>query len=290
MAKFWLTGTRTEHLARALAEHIRTMPGSPTERFLSEDRIDELTHKAAAGLLVTFHWATAKMGEQIFRVNGQTSSTMLCRLNGAFPEDLVAHIDEYEVDSPEGLVLLFRQFDSRTSARKPLDVYMAYQNIVDTLRGVKPQIGRLGIEGIAWYLNTVEKTPAPKGDDVFSMVMDTRYQDFLLWLNTLLDNKCKEVQNKYIVAAMYATFQRKEEQAKEFWRYVVRGGVDFEESHPTTVLDKWLKEAKDKVLKKNPAPGEYYTGCVYAWRAVQEQRTIRTIQSEPKCELHELLS
>jgi hypothetical protein len=289
MAKFWLIGHSTERLTRELAERFRTMPSSPTERLLNEGRLDDLTHKAAAGLLVTFHWGTAKLGEQLYRVNGLTSSTMLCGLNGSFPEDLVAHIDEYEVDSAEGLALLFRQFDPRTSARKPIDVYMAYQGIVEELRCIRPPVGRLGIEGIAWYFNSVEHTPTPRGDDMFSMVMDSRHHDFLLWLNTLLDLKCKEVQEKPIVAAMYATFEQREEQAREFWRYVVRGGVDFEESHPTTVLDRWLKDAKEKVLKKKPAPGEYYTGCIYAWRAAQEQRTIRSIQSEARRELHELL-
>src|SRR5262245_49252563 len=136
MAKFWLQDARTEPLTKELAEKFRTMRPSPTERLLSEARVDELLHKAAAGHLVTFHWATAELDGETYRVNGQTSSHMLCQLDGAFPADLVVHIDAYEVDDPEGLALLFRQFDPRTSARKPIDVYMAYQGIVPALRGV----------------------------------------------------------------------------------------------------------------------------------------------------------
>ncbi len=38
---------------------------------------------------------------------------MLASLNGEFPQGLYVTMDEYEVDSPDGLALLFRQFDDR---------------------------------------------------------------------------------------------------------------------------------------------------------------------------------
>ncbi len=72
-----------------------------------------LREKAAVGQLIAFNWATAKFGDKEFRMNGQHSSAVLSELNGQFPEGLKVHLDSYEVDTKEGLALLFRQFDSR---------------------------------------------------------------------------------------------------------------------------------------------------------------------------------
>jgi len=289
MAKFRLTNATASPLTRELAERFRTMPDSPTERPLDDHRLAFLTEKAAAGLLVSFHWATAALGTQTFRVNGQTSSAMLCSLDGPFPEGLFVHLDEYEVDDVEGLALLFRQFDTRQSSRTVQHVYIAYQGIVPALRAVAPATGKIGIEGIAWYLHMVEKVPVLKGDDVYSLVLDPRYQDFLVWLNTVLNIKTPELKEKAIVAAMYATLLCYGDEASGFWEDVARGGDEFESTHPTTLLDTWLLQAKKKELKKKPAPGELYQGCLYAWKAAHDHKAIRDIRLDTKKALHELL-
>jgi hypothetical protein len=78
--------------------------------------------KAEAGQLIAFNWAVAKIGDKEYRVNGQHSSAVLSELNGEFPQGLKVHMDTYEVDSNDGLALLFRQFDSRKSGHTPTDV------------------------------------------------------------------------------------------------------------------------------------------------------------------------
>jgi hypothetical protein len=72
--------------------------------------------------LIAFNWAVAKIGDKEYRVNGQHSSAVLSELNGEFPQGLKVHMDTYEVDSNDGLALLFRQFDSRKSGHTPTDV------------------------------------------------------------------------------------------------------------------------------------------------------------------------
>ena len=44
-----------------------------------------------------------------------------------------------------------------------------------------------------------------------------------------------------IVAAIYATFIANEDAARAFWDQVARGGLEYEENAPSTVLDNWLK-------------------------------------------------
>jgi hypothetical protein len=95
---------------------------SPTERVFDPSRAKMIREKAEAGQLIAFNWAVAKIGDKEYRVNGQHSSAVLSELNGEFPQGLKVHMDTYEVDSNDGLALLFRQFDSRKSGHTPTDV------------------------------------------------------------------------------------------------------------------------------------------------------------------------
>src|SRR5215470_6184214 len=123
---FRLVNSETKPLTPELAERFKAMLPSPTERAFDPARAKMLREKAAAGQLITFNWATAKYGDKEYRVNGQHSSAVLTELNGQFPQGLKAHVDTYQVDDPDGLALLFRQFDNRKSGRTPTDVSGAY--------------------------------------------------------------------------------------------------------------------------------------------------------------------
>jgi hypothetical protein len=56
-----------------------------------------------------------------------------------------------------------------------------------------------------------------------------------------MSSKTRELERARVVAAMYGTFLKNEDDARTFWSTVARGGVEFEENHPATVLDSWLK-------------------------------------------------
>ena len=83
------------------------------------------------------------------------------------------HLDEYEVASPDGLALLFRQFDDRKSGRSPGDVAGAYQGLYEPLRTVPKGAAKLGIDGVAWYRRMIEGAPVPSGDAVYSLMQET---------------------------------------------------------------------------------------------------------------------
>ena len=61
--------------------------------------------------------------------------------------------------------------------------------------------------------------------------------DFIKWVGEMFSIKTPELRRQTIVAAMYGTFEKNEAEARKFWQEVSRGGVEFEDSHPTTVLD-----------------------------------------------------
>jgi hypothetical protein len=67
--------------------------------------------------------------------------------------------------------------------------------------------------------------------------------------------KTPELRRQTIVAAMYGTFEKNEAKARQFWQKVSRGGVEFEDSHPTTVLDAFLKSTIEDTKKLERSSG-----------------------------------
>jgi hypothetical protein len=261
----------------------RDLTPSPTERELNPHRMKHLREKADAQQLVTFHWAKALFDGKPVRVNGQHSATMLCELDGNFPANLMAHIDEYQVETIDGLAMLFRQFDDRTSGRSPSDVAGAYQNLYPALRDVKKPVGKLGIQGVVWYRRHVIADPGvPSGDDRYKLFNVVDLQHFLVWLNGVLDLKTPELKREPVIAAIYATFIANEREARPFWETVARGGTDFDEDDPTTVLDTWLKETKEERGAEKIPPGKFFQACIYAWNAAREHKPIKAIKVDTK--------
>jgi hypothetical protein len=279
---FKLLSTETKTLTPELAQAFKAMPPSPTERQFDPVRAKLLREKVEAGQAITFNWAIAKVDEKEYRVNGNHSSTMLSDLNGQFPEGLKVHIDTYKVDSTAGLALLFRQFDYRKGGRTPTDVSGAYQGLYTDLAGVLRGDAKLAVEGVAWFDRHIEGLPAPKGDDIYTLFGKTDLHNFIKWIGEVFSIKTPELRKQTIVAAMYGSFEKNEAEARKFWREVSRGGVEFEDNHPTTVLDTFLKSAledKRKIDLKSPS---FYQASIYAWNAFRENKTITSVKYDAK--------
>lgn len=287
MSTFRLISSDVKPLDRAIAQEFAELTPSPTERDLNVARLRMLRQKAEAGLLVTFHWARAKLGDQWLRMNGQHSSRMLTELNGEFPEGLFVHLDDYEVDSLEGLADLFRQFDDRKSGRSTTDVAGAYQGLFPDLAPCPKPIAKLGVDGVTWYRRFVVGTPLGTGDDVYRMFNNQDIHPFLLWLGELFSIKTPELRSAPVVGAMYATWIANTDECKRFWDHVARGGMEFEDNHPTTILDGWLKDAKERKFKEPLKPGQYYQGCIYAWNAYREDKSLKDIRADTRKSWHE---
>ena len=276
---FRLINSEVKPLTKEFAEYFRGLEASPTERELNPSRLAHLHQKAEAGQLLPFQWAMAKMGDKTFRANGQHSSTMLCQLNGTFPPNLSVHLDAFEVDSPDGLAILFRQFDARKSSRSPSDVSGAYQGLQEALRNVPRAFAKIGVEGVAWYRHHVEGTSNVTADDRYMLFGEQGLHGFLCWLGDLFSIKTPELKRVPIVAGMYGTTIANEKEAQKFWGQVARGGVEYEDNAPATVLDAWLKSlVEDRRSVEKLLPGNFYQGCIYAWNAFREGRAITAIK------------
>ncbi len=280
--RFTLVTSSTEQMTPELAERFATMTPSPTERPLNPGRVRYLRAKIDAGLSVSYHWAFAKYGETIYRMNAQHSSTVLHTMarEGVFPdEELWAHIDEFEVNSLEALALLFRQYDDRKSSRSVGDVSGAYQGLYPELNDVPRNVAKIGIEGVTWFNKNVEGLSVPAGDDKFSRFSDQTLWPFLHWLASI--DPSGELKHISLVAAMFGTYNAAQPEAEAFWEAVANGGQEFEPTAPVTVLYNWLKDAYSDNLNANIKPDGYYQGAIYCWNSFRAGRTINTVRFEP---------
>jgi hypothetical protein len=277
---FHLVKSEVVPMTAELAQQFRTMQGSPTEREVNESRLKHLREKFLLGLLIPFNWCVANLNGVKYRMNGQHSSTVLCELDGAFPKGAIAIMSEFAVDNKEGLAQLFRQFDDRKSGRTPADVAGAYQGLFDEIKGVPRASAKLAIEGAAWWRRYKEGLPTPTGDDVYKLFGIAALHSFIEWIGELFTIKTPEMRKAPIVAAMYACFEKNEAEAKKFWDQVARGGDQFEDQAPTTVLDAWLKEIKTGEYDLKPA--QIYQGCVFAWNAYRSDKQISKIKFDAK--------
>jgi hypothetical protein len=60
---------------------------------------------------------------------------------------------------------------------------------------------------------------------------------------------------------------------------VARGGDEFNETAPATVLDAWLKAAiEERRLRESLDPADFYQACIYAWNAYRAGQPITKLK------------
>jgi hypothetical protein len=281
---FRLVNAEVRELTLELAQAFHDLEPSPTERELSKARLTMLREKAKAKQLITFHWAKALFNNKWIRVNGQHSSQMLIELDGEFPTGLKVHIDEYEVSDRYGLGLLFRQFDDKKSGRSSSDIAGAYQNLEPALQEVPRPTGKLAVEGVTFYRQEVAHSPTPSGDAQYTLFHEMALHPFFKWTAEVFSIKTPEMKRKGVIAAMFSSFAAHPDEARRFWDIVARGGDQYDETAPTTVLDSWLKALTDKeqrqMLKLTAA--QEYQGCIYAYNAFRRGQALKQIKYDFK--------
>src|SRR5262249_60731667 len=86
-----------------------------------------------------------------------------------------------------------------------------------------------------------------------------------------------------IAAVMYGPFAKNGAGARKFGAEVAGGGGEYTENALATILDAWLKAMGEKGgAKTGVKPANLYQGCVFAWNAYREGKTISTIKFDTK--------
>jgi hypothetical protein len=117
-----------------------------------------------------------------------------------------------------------------------------------------------------------------------------RLYEYIRWVGDIFSIKTPELRRRTIVAAIYGTFDKNQERAREFWREVSRGGVEFEEQHPTTVLDAFLKSIVEDKKKLDLKPANLFQASIYVWNAFREGKTITSVKYDTKKGLYQVVA
>ena len=283
-ALFKLVGSETKTITFQFAAEWCDMKGSPTERDLDKRRVSYLHGQIAGGESVTFHWADALLPDgSKYRVNGQTSSHVLAKqLNGSMPDGLIAHVDHYEVENREALAALFRKFDSRQSARSPLDVSGAYQGLIEELADTPKKVARLAVESIVWHDKYVSGLTVPKGDDRYSRFNKAEDHPFIIWAGQILTVKTPELKKIPTVAAMYRTFRVDEAEARAFWDVAAKADDSNTNGSPAQVLDGWLRLLIEEGYPDGVRDAQIYQASIFAWNAHRQGKDIAKVRFDTK--------
>jgi hypothetical protein len=92
-----------------------------------------------------------------------------------------------------------------------------------------------------------------------------------------------------LLSSENGTWVKNEREARKFWAEVARGGEEFAENAPSTILDAWLKAMVEKRGGKTELkPANLYQGCVHAWNAYREAKTIQNIKFDSRKGLYDV--
>lgn len=275
MSKFSFLETKTffggAEKVRKVIDDMRAIGASPVEREFEQRRGLEIKTRTFNGHAVSFYWSTVDVPQngQIIRmrVNGQHSSWALSELlkENALPNNIVIHLDRYTATDEGGVVLLFRQLDSRMSVRTVEDISGAYQCFHPELKECKRSTLMTAAKGVNWYRREVESTRYQTGDEVFTLFDEKRLHPFFIMVDDIMKNgKSKELNQIPVMAAIYGTWLDDSRVADEFWKLVSLGTNRSVEDAASDLDEELTQIPADK---SDTRPGVKYAKCAKAWHA-----------------------
>jgi hypothetical protein len=66
------------------------------------------------------------------------------------------------------------------------------------------------------------------------------------------------------------------------------GGVEFDDDHPTTVLDGFLKTVIEDKKKLDLKPANLYQASIYTWNAFHEGKSITSVKYDTRKGLYQV--
>ena len=222
-----LSVAKTVTITQDDASDHRDMASARVERPFSPSRVDWLKGRHDEGLFLPPLWVVATLGGVRYRMNGQHTSTMLSRVD-PFPEGQLVHIEEFDLDTEDDMILLFRQFDSSRSVRTPVEVVNAFKSLHDNLVLLKADAVLKTIQGISYGRKIKAiRGVKPPAESIGEIVNEKDLHGFIQWWSPIYTDygigPGKMGLKNGVAAAAFKMFAADEDQAKVFWRQVLNG-------------------------------------------------------------------
>lgn len=245
---------------------------------LYEEHVAFLVSEMEAGNFHVCIWAFARMGGQIYRINGKHTSLAMQRVDGNLLRKLkVCHL-LFKCDDAADLAALYSTFDSMESSRKARDIYQIYAAGVDDLRNIPGRVRDTAVSGLAlwrWDRLGNAHSARERGE------LLTKHAAAVIFINSLFrgaDGEAAQECNRMLLrapvtGAMAATFHVSQKAAREFWMEV-RDGSNPDPRNPSRVLQKWLLGAAVSTGRGACPSGRrpdsrrgMFVRCLHAWNA-----------------------
>ena len=261
------------------------------DRKLKQNHVDFLVRQM---LRSTFHaeWVTVitcSINGTTYRMNGQ--HTAWARLE--MPEDWPCKVDfmEYEAQSMDDMRTLYSSID-RASPRTRANVIESYIAGTEEFMDIKSSTLRVMPSGFTlWMWTTIHERKQYDGDDI-AFLLRTDYYDLAMKVCAFLDSVGRRdtdhVFRGPVVGAMFATFNKAPQIAKDFWAPVADGTGIEKKNDPRLRLRNELMKAAVGVgvgaasSKKKVSQEFMLRLCLVAWNAYREDRELRVLRANEK--------
>jgi len=289
--------------ARRLVEEARRhaeLPDWSGERPLKNAHVEGLMDRIKAGKAIPFIWMTIKVGQIVYRENGNHSANAIVRLDeaGLLPnQPYIIFRSDFKAEATDGVAELFWQIDSQLTMRSKLDIAGAYVGLSERLKDLTPSGAKAALEGIRWHEVKIEGTMMPSGEEMYTLFNNEAYHPFIRWYAQTNLANMKPVNKRPAVGAMYAQFEESETQTKEFWSQYLTGEAvitdspvgrlrDLLDSHNAGAASSanCIKQGKSKSPKSTLVgdmltPDQLYSFCNIAWNCfVSGEQTVQTFR------------
>lgn len=236
-----IDGPKYLKLTRKLATEFANMTRCPDDREIQDARTQMLKKAVHAGRFRAPDWASAVCLETgiEYRVNGKHTSTMFSSWDGELPK-LMVSVTQFECQTLKEVAELYATYDAKFSTRNSSDIYVVYARSVPELANVHKSTIRLAAAGMGyarWERTTC--TGHSSNEDRANLLINN--PDFVLWLEAL-QTKLKDnlfLHRGPVVAAMFKTWERDQEECDAFWNEV-KTGSNTDTKSPSRVLQRWL--------------------------------------------------
>lgn len=274
------TETKVLPLTRELAMDVATMQAWRGERPLRPQRLQMLKSKLDRGLFHSPQWAIAELGNQLYRMNGQHSSTVLAEYE-PFPEGLSVTIQIFEVDDAQDLATLFAQFDNPGSSRRSREILNAHVQAESLFTDAGINELQTIVGGIAMGITGAAQCGSCNAEEKARLIRS--HSEFVEWVRQFTgDAKLRFVA---IVAACYTTWRKDRGRATHFWQ-TVRDESHPDPQDPTRMLSRFILSEVKGGAKRTGTTWDrraVFVKCLNAWNAYwrQKRTSLRYQKDQP---------
>lgn len=258
------------------------------ERPFRDDHAKALMAAMKQGLFreeaVEIVYCTIKGTSKVYGLNGQhTASAVMSMPKGYLLKNVIKR--SYVVDDEEHMRTLYSTIDNN-APRTQANMLVALLAGTPKFKKVPVEHIRLIGGGISYYMWDKGHERNQHGANDRASLMQGEYYHVVSNVAAVLANTSnrdsRHLLRAPVVAAMFATFRRGVNAAKEFWEGV-RLGENMKANDPRYRLREELRDSSITIRggqssKRRVGREEVYRQCVFAWNAFCESRPITSLR------------